>query len=402
MLKNFKIILLLIILPIFIKSFESVEAYNEPASKKQKLTEEQKLEASQESKAYFLPQTNLEEKYIKLINKLPRGQEINLSNYGFGSLRIAFALKEASDAGITSNILLDNEHSQAKPFRSSCLDILLKNKESDRKLINVKKAPRSIFNNCKDSIMHQKILILGNKGFDDKILVMGSYNFSEEVSSLQLSGKIFENIMVLRGPIYSDMINKQIDGFKSYYNTGIDQEVDLDSRQVGLIRNRMPVMLTSDKYNIRETLLELIRKEDKSIKIVMYTFTSNEISEKLIDAHKRGIDIYIYVDGNQAQKSYMQNNLEKLIEAGIYINLVECTRMHHKFLIFESNQIADGKSILANGSYNLTEAANSQHLEDIIFLIDSYLINQFLEEIKKIEKYIEVSSEIYATLEWSS
>lgn len=394
MLKNFKTILLLIVFPVFIKPFESSEVYSEPASKKQKLAEEQNFDISQESMAYFFPDTDLEDECLNLIKKMPKNQEVFLSNYGFGSKFISGELSEnACRYNITTYILLDKQHAK---LDKDNLKLLLRSKKlaklsgSDKPLY-VKKAPASIFNNCKDSLMHQKILILGNKEYIDKTLVMGSYNFSDERKKKEVlkNPGTFENIIVLRGPVYDDMINKQIDVLKSYYDSGIDTQIDLANRQVGLIRDRMPVMLTSDQYDIKETLLELIRQEQASIKIAMFTFTSDEIFRELINAHNRGIDISVYVDNRQAEEFYMKKIITKLIDAGINTKLVRSTRMHHKFLIFKSNQIADGKSILANGSYNLTEAANSQNLEDIIFVADPKLINLFEEEFTKINNYIE-------------
>jgi len=103
-------------------------------------------------------------------------------------------------------------------------------------------------------------------------------------------------------------------------------------------------------------LINLIRYEKKSIKIAIYTFTSQKIANALLNAIDRTIDVELIIDGKQLQNDYMKKVISWLADRQINIwvypaqTKMKQSLMHHKFCIFENN--INDKSLISTGSYN--------------------------------------------------
>ena len=98
-----------------------------------------------------------------------------------------------------------------------------------------------------------------------------------------------------------------------------------------------------------DVVLKGIRAAKKQILVAGYVFTSKPISAALIDARKRGVDVYVVVDSEENQKRYSAATY--LANAGVPVRLnANYPIFHHKFMVL------DGED-LQLGSFNYTGRA---------------------------------------------
>lgn len=144
--------------------------------------------------------------------------------------------------------------------------------------------------------------------------------------------------------------------------------------------------------DIQKNLIDLINKEQTSIKIAIYSFTDKEIAQALIAAHQKGVSIEIVCDCSclQARFSKIPLLAQQGIKTHIYFpasdNAFTNDLMHHKFVLFEKN-ILD-KSLLWTGSFNFTKSANSKNQENVLIVDDAYLIQLYNNHFTRLVKQI--------------
>ncbi|MFZ5953661.1 MAG: phospholipase D-like domain-containing protein [Candidatus Dependentiae bacterium] len=140
--------------------------------------------------------------------------------------------------------------------------------------------------------------------------------------------------------------------------------------------------------DIQKTLIDLINKEQKSIKIAIYSFTDKEIAQALITAHHKGINVQIVCDCSCLQTKFSkiallaQQGIKTYIYSPIQENIFINDLMHHKFVLFEKN-IFD-KPLLWTGSFNFTKSANNKNQENVIIMDDIYLIKLYQNHFNKL------------------
>jgi phosphatidylserine/phosphatidylglycerophosphate/cardiolipin synthase-like enzyme len=145
----------------------------------------------------------------------------------------------------------------------------------------------------------------------------------------------------------------------------------------------------SQKDNIPALLIDLIKKEQKSIKAAYYSFTIENVAEALIEAYNRGIDVDIIIDS-----SNLLNNskaVKKLIKHKIPFKLYCCNSkefkslMHHKFIIFEEQPDLPAGGVIT-GSFNCSRAAAERHWENIVILEGKDAMIQYSQEFDRLSQ----------------
>lgn len=143
----------------------------------------------------------------------------------------------------------------------------------------------------------------------------------------------------------------------------------------------------SQTDNIPALLIDLISKEQKSIKAAYYSFTLESIAEALIEAKNRGVNVEIIIDSSNIENK--SKAIDKLIKNQLtfyvyYSNSKEFkSLMHHKFMIFQE-QIELPEGGVITGSFNCSKAAAERHWENIVVLEGKDVMLQYLEEFNKL------------------
>jgi len=119
-----------------------------------------------------------------------------------------------------------------------------------------------------------------------------------------------------------------------------------------------------------------ISRANESIHIMIYGFTLDYLSEALIDAVKRGVEVEVVIEKESAY--WRGSEYERLLQAGVDVKLDGNPYiMHHKVAII------DGK-IVITGSYNWTWSAENRNDENVIILMSRSLAKSYEKEFQRV------------------
>lgn len=156
-----------------------------------------------------------------------------------------------------------------------------------------------------------------------------------------------------------------------------------------------PLHMPTEHTTLEETLVWLIRSEQQSIRVASYFFTNKAIAYNLRLAMERGVRVEVIVD----KGNYASRRSTVLDEFGIPYKIWQHPnpherniKMHQKFMLFGRN--IDDQSIVAMGSYNITEMANRQH-ENMLITNDRYIFDRFARRFDFIDHRNFVYSPVY-------
>ena len=125
-------------------------------------------------------------------------------------------------------------------------------------------------------------------------------------------------------------------------------------------------------------LIGLINQAKESIFVEIYTFTDKDIADALISARKRGINVRVLFDKNQAS---IKPSLDEYLEnSGISIKYDTGGIMHNKVMIIDG-------SIVGTGSFNYTLSANKRNNENIVIIRDKKTAKTYIEEFNRLWEY---------------
>ena len=128
----------------------------------------------------------------------------------------------------------------------------------------------------------------------------------------------------------------------------------------------------SPKRGAADTVAGFIDRCTDTIDAAVYSITHDEISEALVRAKARGVQVRIIIDNLQAANKYADD--EHLLEHGIsLIRARQSGCMHNKFII------GDKKSV-GTGSFNWTKNADTRNRENFVIIRLRYVVQEFQRE----------------------
>ncbi len=132
----------------------------------------------------------------------------------------------------------------------------------------------------------------------------------------------------------------------------------------------------------QQRLVAGINEAKTSLDIASFQFTSVDIAEALIEAKDRGVRIRILADEKESGAG--SSLIASLEDEGLdgkedikYLKARFGGRMHHSFIIFDSNAVL-------TGSYNLTEYSDKFNFENAIFTNDPRLVAKYQIQFNKL------------------
>lgn len=115
----------------------------------------------------------------------------------------------------------------------------------------------------------------------------------------------------------------------------------------------------SNSYSSPKHLLEQsINQARWMLDIAIYNFDESTISNYLIKAKKRGVQIRILIDAKKATKKNVAEIISLLTKAGISVRLHTSEKMHLKMAIID-------QKTLVTGSFNYTDASVNENIEQL-------------------------------------
>lgn len=128
--------------------------------------------------------------------------------------------------------------------------------------------------------------------------------------------------------------------------------------------------------NCADRLAAWIRRANKSIYVMVYSFTKDELGEALVDAVEKGVDVEVVFEENQVSE---YSELWRLKDAGAKVYL-DGNRylMHHKVAVIDG-------IIVVTGSYNWSRSAEERNDENLIILRDEWLAQLYEREFERVK-----------------
>lgn len=123
-----------------------------------------------------------------------------------------------------------------------------------------------------------------------------------------------------------------------------------------------------------------------TLEVAVYTFTSEEIRDSIIDANGRGVAVRVVIDvwatNDPIAASLEEAGVPTRRAAGYTGQGDDVGIMHHKFAV------VDGRSV-ATGSFNFTLSADSKNYENLLVVSDPALAGQYISAFDEIWKQAE-------------
>ncbi|MBS3163402.1 hypothetical protein J4427_01810 [Candidatus Woesearchaeota archaeon] len=205
----------------------------------------------------------------------------------------------------------------------------------------------------KKQLMHDKFCVLDNKIFT------GSFN--PKKSSLF---KDYNNLLVIESDYlvknYADEFSELWDG-----NFGSGTQVIYPIIDYGGTRIEN---YFCPEDSCRDHLLSVLDGANSSINFLVFSFTDDQIAQKLVDKHNFGIRVSGVLEKQRRNMQYEKYNFLK--ENGVDVRLDSNPYLlHDKTFIIDNN-------ILVLGSYNPTSAGNNKNDENILIIYNKELANK--------------------------
>jgi phosphatidylserine/phosphatidylglycerophosphate/cardiolipin synthase-like enzyme len=116
----------------------------------------------------------------------------------------------------------------------------------------------------------------------------------------------------------------------------------------------------SPKGGCQEALLKEIQKSRREILVQAYSFTSDPLTEALVEAKKRGVHVEVILDKSNEVERYSE--LHIFLEKGL-APLVDSEHAiaHNKIMIID-------QKVIATGSFNFTNQAELHNAENLMII----------------------------------
>ena len=152
--------------------------------------------------------------------------------------------------------------------------------------------------------------------------------------------------------------------------------------------------LFAPDHDITAALLGLIGGEKESIRAAIYMLTDKTITQGLIDAHKRGINVQLVVDPSSVDSRFGRAPLAARAGIPVYVykpytslstsSAGRGSLMHNKFFIFSNT--GNYRNVIVTGSFNATRSANTVNQENMLFLNDPDIFASYAEQFERLKE----------------
>jgi phosphatidylserine/phosphatidylglycerophosphate/cardiolipin synthase-like enzyme len=141
-----------------------------------------------------------------------------------------------------------------------------------------------------------------------------------------------------------------------------------------------PQLYFSRSDPVAKILIREIDAAQKSIHLLIYSLTDDDVANALIRAAKRKVDVRIVMDKSQ---SGGKNSLDELLITGLGAKNVELRTGKGRGIMHEKMAIYDGLTVTL-GSYNWTDSARDYNWENLIVLRDAQLAAKCETEFQRV------------------
>lgn len=292
--------------------------------------------------------------FVKLTNQA--NENIDIAIYGYEDIpKVTEALQNAKNRGVKIRFVYDENYNTDKTYYTA--NNIIKNLAIDSK------SDRSESITSSNYLMHNKFII-----FDNKIVYTGSMNFSKN----GLSGYDQNDIVIIKSKEIASLYEKEFDQMISgHFHKGKTKHNLSNKFQLG---NSIVEVYFSPQDKTSNRIIEIIHSAKKSIYVPAFLITHSGISNELIKAHNRGVDVKIIIDANNI---YIKNSKHQLLrKSGIPLKVENYAgKLHAKSMIIDEKYI-----IL--GSMNFSNSGENKNDENTLIIENPQLAHYYQEFFK--------------------
>ncbi|SHN18434.1 PLD-like domain-containing protein [Duganella sacchari] len=107
-------------------------------------------------------------------------------------------------------------------------------------------------------------------------------------------------------------------------------------------------------------VLKVIDTSVTTLRLAAYSFSSPAVTQALLKARQRGVDVKVLADYRRNQKKINLAALRQLVQAGIPVRTVSVYALHHdKYIVADDHTVQ-------NGSFNYTQDAALSNSENVL------------------------------------
>ena len=293
--------------------------------------------------------TDICKAFIKLTNNT--NNTIDLALYGFeGPQEIITALKNAKNRGVKIRFIYDSDHTGKASYYTG--------NEKIKEIADISLPDKCSSATQSNMLMHNKFII-----FDNDIVYTGSMNFSKS----GLSGFDANNTVIIKSKeiahLYTKEFEQMING--KFHNS----KTKLNLPNSFQFKNSTIEIYFSPQDKPSNRIIQLIKNSKHYIYIPTFLITHTKISNALIEAHNRGIDVKIIMDANSV---YTRNTKHHLLKSnGIPIKIENYAgKMHSKTMIIDDEY-------LILGSMNFSNSGENKNDENLLIIKDKLLATHY-------------------------
>ena len=174
---------------------------------------------------------------------------------------------------------------------------------------------------------------------------------------------------------YINQLQQWLEGNISIY----ENNISMYKAEISYLRKNLEIevlgIFFSPKGECEETIIKWINNANKSIHILIYSFTLDSIANALINAHNRGVDVKVVFEKSQIGRG---SEYQRLKKAGVPVrNDTNSHLMHNKVMII------DGK-IVFTGSYNWSFNAEKYNDENLIVIKSEWIAEEYEKKFEEI------------------
>jgi phosphatidylserine/phosphatidylglycerophosphate/cardiolipin synthase-like enzyme len=130
-----------------------------------------------------------------------------------------------------------------------------------------------------------------------------------------------------------------------------------------------------------DAIIDTISKAKSEILVQAYIFTSEPIAKALLNAHKRGVKVFVILDKSQKKDGYSPATFFANQGIPAYIDSNHAIA-HDKVMIID-------KETVITGSFNFTKSAESKNTENLLIIRSSELAGLYRENWMKHKAHTE-------------
>lgn len=301
---------------------------------------------------------NPDKQFIKTLQEAK--ESIDICAYVIDSMTIADSIIEAHNKGIKVRIVVNSETNNTES--------MIKIKNSGIPIVD---------DNGRTALMHNKFAII-----DKNIVWTGSFNFTDSASWKHSDNAIkISNTFLARN--YISEFEEMFDGKKF----GKTSPNNVTNRMVR-IGNKYVKVFFAPEDNVPKAIIDEIKKADKEIKFMSYSFTHEEIAKAMEEKAKKGVKVSGIFENVGSGQNNANSVFSQLKNSGIQLYLYKNDNqkqafMHHKVVII------DGKTV-TTGSYNFTYNASQDNDENMLVISSTETAQEYLKEFDRIKEKLTI------------